>query len=195
MNEFSIQALDEYRTTHFLDVYNQCLMVGKTQITCAQASVYPFDIFYLETHIVAINLNDTNFGAIPIVSIGFSGYSSNLAPYVIDVASTALINGTAVTSRIAYLTLKRTNVSKGFVLVIFAINWLLTLTVVNVMLMALFVKDLQMPEGIGVLPVSVILTLTGLRALFVDSPPFGELLNLCQMIVTNSRHIHRHFTR
>ena len=128
----------------------------------------------METHIVAINLNDTNFSAVSINSIGFAGYRNNLVPYVTDSASTTLFNGTTVTSRYAYLTLKRTNVSQSFVLVIFIVNWLLTLMVVYVTMVALFDKNLQIPDGIVVLPISVILTLTGLRALFVDSPPFGE---------------------
>jgi len=125
----------------------------------------------MATHIVAINVSDTNFNAIPINSIGFAGYSNNLVPYVTDAASTTLFNGTTVTSRYAYLTLKRTNVSKGFVLVIFVVNWALTLMVVFVTMVALFAKNVQIPDGIVVLPVSVILTLGGLRALFVDSPP------------------------
>jgi len=184
-----VQALDEYQTTHFLDVYTQLLHIKNIQINIDQAYYYPFDIFYMETHIVAINLSDTNFSAIPINSIGFAGYSNNLVPYVTDSASTTLFNGTMVTSRYAYLTLKRTNVSKGFVLVIFVVNWLLTLSVVYVTMVALFDKNLQLPDGIVVLPISVILTLTGLRALFVDSPPFGILFDIIgiflQMIIVS----------
>ena len=172
--ECSVQALDENQTTHFLDVYTQFLKIKNTQINIDQTYYYPFDNFYMETHIVAINISDTNFSAIPINSIGFAGYSNNLVPYVTNSASTTLFNGTTVTSRYAYLTLKRTNVSKGFVLVILFVNWLLTLMVVYVTMVALFDKNLQIPDGIVVLPISVILTLTGLRSLFVDTPPFGE---------------------
>jgi len=93
---------------------------------------------------------------------------------VTDSASTTLISGTNVTSGYTYLTLKRTNVSKSFVLVICVVNWLLTLMVIYVTMVLLFDKNLQIPDGIVVLPISVILTLTGIRALFVDSPPFGE---------------------
>ena len=46
--------------------------------------------------------------------------------------------------------------------------------VIYVTMVLLFDKNLQIPDGIVVLPISVILTLTGIRALFVDSPPFGE---------------------
>ena len=172
--ECSVQALDENQTTHFLDVYTQFLKIKNTQINIDQTYYYPFDNFYMETHIVAINISDTNFSAIPINSIGFAGYSNNWVPYVTDSASTTLLNGTTVTSRYAYLTLKRTNVSKSFVLIIFVVNWGLTLMVVSVTMVALFAKNLRIPDGIVVLPVSVILTLSGLRAQFVDSPPSCE---------------------
>ena len=174
MYEFSVQALIAYQTTQLLDVYTQSLKIKNIRINTDQAYYYPFDIFYMETHIVAINLNDTNFSAIPINSIGFAGYSNNMVPYVTNLATTTIFNGTTVTSRYALLTLVRTNLSIVFVLVILVVNWGLTLMVVYVTMVALFAKNLEIPDGIVALPISVILTLTGLRALFVDSPPFGE---------------------
>lgn len=173
-----VQALDEYQTTHFLDVYTQFLKIKNIQINMDQSYNYPFDNFYMETQIVAINTSDTNFSAIPINSIGFAGYSNSWVPYVTNTASTTLFNGTTVTSRYAYLTLKRTNVSKSFVIIVFVVNWGLTLMVVSVTMVALFAKNLRIPDGIVVLPVSVILTLSGLRALFVDSPPSCILLDI-----------------
>ena len=130
--------------------------------------------FYMETHIVAINISDTNFSAIPINSIGFAGYGNNWVPYVTDSASTTLFNETTVTFQYTYFMLKRTNISKSFVLIIFVINWGLTLMVVSIRMVTLFTKNQQIPNGIVVLPVSVTPTLSRLHALFMDSPPSCE---------------------
>ena len=101
--------------------------------------------------------------------------------------STTLLNGTLVNSRFARLRLKRSNLSIVFVITIFLVNWALTVMVVYITTIALFSTESRITDGIVVLPVTVILTLPALRALFLDSPPFGELdwKGLLMMSVTD----------
>ena len=58
---------------------------------------------------------------------------------------------------------------------ILVLNWALTVMVVYITTIALFSTESQIADGIAALPITVILTLPALRALFLDSPPFGEL--------------------
>ena len=62
--------------------------------------------------------------------------------------------------------------SQLFVMVLFVVNWLLTAVVAYIAVSAY--EGLPMSEGVLILPVSVILTIPALRALWVDAPAFGE---------------------
>lgn len=70
------------------------------------------------------------------------------------------------------LILVRPKFLKAFVLTLFSINWALTAAVVYVTLTALWRREVS--ESVILLPVSVILTIPGTRALWVGAPPFGE---------------------
>jgi hypothetical protein len=171
----SVQAINEFQKTHVLDIYTQTMMIQKTARNFDQAYFYPFDIFYMGTNFVAINPNTTNASSLPILAIGFSGYTNNFVPSVENMQTTTMVNGTVVQSQYAGLTLTRTIISIVFVMFILLVSWALTILVVIITIVALFSKRFPITDGIVVLPITVILTIASLRALFVDSPPFGEL--------------------
>jgi len=163
----------EFQKTHALDIYSIGLRIGKTTRSFDQVYFYPFDIFYMGMNFVAINPNTTN-SSLPILAIGFSGYTNNFVPSVENRKTTTMFNGTVVQSQYAALRLTRTTIAKVFVLFIFSVNWALTLPVVTITIIALSSKRLPITDGIVVLPITVILTITSLRTLFVESPRFGE---------------------
>ena len=152
------------------------MKLGKINPSFDQGYLYPFELFGLETNIVVTSPNVTNSSLLPILAIGFSGYTDNLAPYVENMPSTTIVNGTVVNSRFASLSLRRSNLSIVFVMILFGVNWALTAMVVYITTIALFSTEFRITDGIPALPITVILTIPALRALFLDSPPFGELI-------------------
>ena len=174
MQESSVQTLNDFKTTHLLDLYTQRLRLGKINPSFDSGYFYPFDQYYLETNFVITSPNVTNSRSLPILAIGFAGYTDNLVPYVEGTPSATSFNGTVVDSRYAMLTLRRNNLSIVFVMILLVVNWALTGMVVYITTVALFSTKSRITDGIAALPITVILTLPALRALFLDSPPFGE---------------------
>ena len=180
MQASSVQALNQFQTTHLLNVFTQSLglTLGKTKPSFDQGYLYPFDVYGLETNFVVTSPNVTNTTSLPILAIGFSGYTDNLVPFVENMPSRTLLNGTVVSSRYASLSLERTNLSKIFVLTIVLLNWALTAVVVYITTIALFSTESRITDGIIALPITVFVSLPALRALFLDSPPLGEFESL-----------------
>lgn len=181
--QISVQALNEFQKTYLLDVYTQSTTIQKSHLNFDQAYLYPFDIFYMSLNIVVTSPKVTNSSLLPILAIGFSGYSNNFMPYMENEEATTMANGTVFPSRYASLTLRRTRISQGFVMSILAVNWALTVLVAYITI-ASFSAHFRMTDGIVALPITVILTVTALRALYVDSPPFGELPWHCLQFIT-----------
>ena len=175
MQASSVQALNEFQTTHLLEVYTRNLNLGKIKPSFDQGYFYPFDKFELKTNVVVTSPNVTNSSSLPILAVGFSGYTDNLVPFVENMPSTTLLNGTVVNARYASLEMYRSNLAIFFVMAIFVVNWALTLMVVYITIIAKLSTESRITDGIVALPITVILTLPALRALFLDSPPFGEL--------------------
>ncbi|KAL0068534.1 hypothetical protein AAF712_004248 [Marasmius tenuissimus] len=69
-------------------------------------------------------------------------------------------------------------VAKAFSLLLFAVNWVLAL-LVTFMTISLLVRKIkhgiQVPDTVLVMPLTIILMVPGLRALFIGNPPFGKL--------------------
>ena len=70
--------------------------------------------------------------------------------------------------------LGRTFLSQAFVMVLFAVNWILTFAVLYIAVSAKM--GMYVSEGLLVLPLGVILTVPSLRGLWVGAPAFGILL-------------------
>ena len=98
MQESSVQTLNDFKTTHLLDLYTQRLRLGKINPSFDSGYFYPFDQYYLETNFVITSPNVTNSSSLPILAIGFAGYTDNLVPYVEGTPSATSFNGTVTQS-------------------------------------------------------------------------------------------------
>ena len=79
-----------------------------------------------------------------------------------------------VESRVAAIGAQRSQLSKAFTLCLFFINWGLTVGSVYITVALLVVpRKKEMEAAVFLLPVTVVLTISTLRSLYVGSPPFG----------------------
>ena len=86
---------------------------------------------------------------------------------------TLSINNSPITrAHAAQYAFHRLALSQLFVMVLFILNWLLTAVVAYIAVSAY--EGVPMSEGVLILPLSVILTIPALRALWVDAPAFGQ---------------------
>ena len=79
-----------------------------------------------------------------------------------------------VESYTTFAEVKRTARARALTLSMFAINWVLALFSVAVAMSLVLKKNVK--EGFAFLPVTIILSIPGVRSLYVGSPPFGIFL-------------------
>lgn len=158
-----MQALNEFQTTHILEI--------TAWNGLDQQYAYPFDTYFLNTGFVAIN-SDTN-ASIPILSLSPVDSTNNFSPYVLADKSTVIIDkdGNSTLGRYMRMQFKRTVLTQVFVVTLFAVNWALTGVVLYITISAIDGKNLN--ESMLVLPLSVIVTIPSLRALWIGAPAFG----------------------
>lgn len=167
----SIQSLNEFQATHTFDFNGYADYYD-------QQYAYPFELYRLVT--VFVVLDHATNQSLPILSISAVDQVKNLVATSAD-WSTSSPNPTnaadaRVPSRSLCLYLKRPTFLKAFVVTLFCINWFLTAAVVYVTVTTLWGKEVS--ESVVLLPVSVILTIPGTRALWVGAPAFGMWLNI-----------------
>lgn len=159
----SIQALNEFQTVQYLDLYGLWNYFD-------QRITYPFDTYQMTTVFAAF---DNNTGEVlPIINLAPIEQANNLVPRHHDVPATVLgPNGTMVMARSSHVSFDRPALLMSFVVILFVVNWALTAAVVYVLILVGWGRDVS--EGVLVLPISVIIMLPALRALWVDAPLFG----------------------
>lgn len=155
--------MNEFQTTHILEI--------SSWNGLDQQYAYPFDTYFLDTSFIAIN-SDTN-ASIPILSLSPVDSTNNFAPYIVDDGSTVILdkNGNSTLGRYMRMQFRRTVLTQVFVVTLFSVNWALTGVVLYITISANDGKDVN--ESILVLPLSVIVTIPSLRALWVGAPAFG----------------------
>ncbi|KAI0331228.1 hypothetical protein GY45DRAFT_1336372 [Cubamyces sp. BRFM 1775] len=179
-DEFYIQATVEVQTQHLLEVtawYGQ-----------DQQYAYPFDTYVLDTYLQA--LDPATNASVPTVFMLIADATDNLEPNLRrdrDVHTASAVVGSSTAAHGVQYEFTRTVLSKLFVMVLFVVNWLLTAVVVYIAVSAF--DGVPLAEGVLMLPVSVILTIPALRALWVDAPAFGLLLDssgtFLQMVIVS----------
>ncbi|TBU42732.1 hypothetical protein BD309DRAFT_991488 [Dichomitus squalens] len=140
---------------------------------------YPFDVFYFETTATALN-PDTNV-SIPIIQMSVDGATNTFVPHMRTSLMTRSpardpITGDYIVSHTIQYVLSRTLLTRVFVMVLFTVNWILTFAVLYIAASAS--TGMPVSEGLLILPLGVILTIPSLRALWVDGPAFGILLDV-----------------
>lgn len=159
----SVQALNEFQTSHLLEI--------SAWNGLDQQYAYPFDTYFLESSIIARD-PDTN-DSLPILTYYTVDSTNNFSPYVLEDSPTMSTgtDGSITLSRFMYMTFRRTIFTQFFVVSLFAVNWALTGVVLYITLSAN--EGNEVGESILLLPLSVIVTIPALRALWIGAPVFG----------------------
>ncbi|KAI0829623.1 hypothetical protein BC628DRAFT_1416671 [Trametes gibbosa] len=177
---FYVQATSEGQTDHLLEVtawYGQ-----------DQQYAYPFDHYFLDTYFQALDpsTNET----VPALFVRIADATNNFEPELVhneNVRTVKPIVGNATSALGVQYVFYRTVLSQLFVMVLFIVNWLLTAVVVYIAVSAY--DGMPLSEGVLILPLSVILTIPALRALWIGAPAFGLLLDSCgtflQMVIVS----------
>ncbi|KAG9018261.1 hypothetical protein FRB90_011715 [Tulasnella sp. 427] len=187
-----IQALNEAQTTFKLDIGADRYLGADRP----QEHEYPFDRYFWGVSVALANPLNTS-EEIPIVGVNPTGLANNFIPSISDdrpISQTLImLDGTARTlkGRQVDVRFDRNATAKTFVMAIFLVNWALTLLVSHTTVLSLASKDprVDASDKALVLPVTVILTIPSLRALFPESPPFGVNIDnvglFLQMIIVS----------
>ncbi|THG99209.1 hypothetical protein EW026_g3087 [Hermanssonia centrifuga] len=137
---------------------------------------YPFDGYQLDTTFTAID-HETN-QSLPILVLRAIDATDNFFPTLrYDSATEAEDeNGATILTRTMEFALARTGFAKTYVLSLFIVNWALTAVVAFITVSAGVGRPVQ--DSILVLPLSVIITIPALRALWDGAPAFGWDISL-----------------
>jgi hypothetical protein len=163
--------MNEFQTTHLLDI-GTFWALGSF-INNAEF-VFPWDQYQLSTSFIVVD-HKTN-ATLPILALVPADTAGGLFTTYSDHHVTSYFNGTTnVQGKSVLFLLRRTPLVKAFSMTICLVNWLLVGMILFITVVALFGKK-PMPDGLLLIPVTVILIVPSLRALMVDSPTFGELI-------------------
>ena len=161
----SVQALNQFQTTHLIEI--------SSWNGLDQQYAYPFDTYFLDSSVIALN-SDTN-ESLPVLAYYPVDVTNNFSPYVQEDSMTRTnINGTIAQSHFMRIEFRRTAFTMFFVMSLFTVNWALTAVVLYITLCAN--EGMEVGESILLLPLSVIVTIPALRALWVGAPSFGTFV-------------------
>jgi hypothetical protein len=162
--------MNEFQTTHLLDIgtfWEMGSFINNAEFA------FPWDQSQLSTSFIAVN-HDTN-ATLPILALAPADTAGGLLTTYTTNHITSYFNGTAdVQGQSVLFLLRRTPLVKAFSMTICLVNWLLVGMTLFITVVA-FLGKKPLPDGLLLLPVTVILIVPALRALMVDSPTFGKL--------------------
>ena len=159
-----------------------------------QPFLAPFDEYALDVQAFVVDASTNQ--SLPILKLSAADPTDNFyAFHQFDWDTESTFNGTQVPSRHLMMRFKRSFLSKIFTLILLTVNWLFTAACVRITLVSR-VKHQELGEGVLLLPITVILTIPGLRQLYVGSPPFGAYPGGCiirslRVLTDHSRHLDR----
>ncbi|KAJ7463727.1 hypothetical protein FB451DRAFT_1370627 [Mycena latifolia] len=170
---------------------------SSTHITYTdQQFIYPFDLYESRNTFIALTPSadgsTANATFLPILNVAAVDASETFVPsfnYMAPVANASVMfNGVEIDKAYVFmLTIRRSLLAQVFTLTIFLLNWGLVACVLFITLAAWVSKNRKLGDWALAVPVSILLTIPGLRALFVGNPPFGILFDavgiFLQMIV------------
>ncbi|KAJ7730387.1 hypothetical protein DFH07DRAFT_173933 [Mycena maculata] len=167
-----VQSLNQFSTTHIVSIRGAVGFWAHNQ-----DFYYPFDTYDIATVFVAINPVNAST-ALPILRLTVVDAVGSFLPATEETAATGTLNASAVAARVATIHLARTELAKAFTLVLFVVNWALAIAVLYLIVVAAVLPATDVSEGVLLVPLTVILTIPALRALFVDAPEFGIMLDI-----------------
>ena len=189
----------EFSQNHQLAVYAGAIYIAPpldTRHWFDQPILAPYDDYVLD--IEAFVIDTATNQSLPILKFSAADPTDNFyADNQIDWDTENTFNGQRVPSKHFQMRIKRSFLSKIFTIVLLIVNWLLTAGCLRITLLSVVGHE-ELGEGTLLLPITVILTIPALRALYVGSPPFGEHLEkrtLFPILTGPHRHLDRQVSR
>ena len=173
----SISNLIQFPQTHRLSVYAGAIYIPPPMDVrhwFDQPILAPYDDYVFD--VAAFVIDTATNQSLPILKLSAADPTDNFyADDQTDWDTESTFNGVRVLSRHLEMRIKRSSLSKIFTIFLLLINWFLTAGCLRITLLSV-VGHREMGEGVLLLPITVILTIPALRALYVGSPPFGTYL-------------------
>ncbi|KAF9270749.1 hypothetical protein L218DRAFT_952828 [Marasmius fiardii PR-910] len=169
-----------------IDIYTWVLGTNKCNV--GLDFLYPFVHYEMTSSFFAVSeTSNSTFTPIAIVDAVLVTATDNYVPGETETHSEYSVTfpGAETDTRVPVLinrfSIKTSNVARTFTMVLFFVNWGLVVLVLF-MTVSLLVRKMkyqkQVPESILAMPLTIILMIPGLRALFIGDPPFGNLVDL-----------------
>jgi hypothetical protein len=114
-------------------------------------------------------------GFVPILRAAAIDATNNWVPVNTFSPAKVTFNGTETDQAIVIsFRVERSVLARAFVIFLFSTNWVFALSVFYITVLAYMSDRAKIGEGIMTLPLTVIVAVPALRALFVGNPPFGK---------------------
>lgn len=180
-----MQDLINFQREHQMGVYSASLYFPSTQVRHLfdQQLAAPFDDYVLNAFVFVID-KATN-QSMHIIRFAAADPLSNFVTFSRDTETTNRFvydpgNGTVmvdVESRALTLAISRSILAQAFTMCMLLVNWALTVGTLYMTLVVLVRKE-KMNDAVLALPITMVLTIPVIRALFIGTPPFGILLDV-----------------
>lgn len=174
-----------FEMDHQMGVYAASILLPKPVIRHLfdQQLAAPFDRYVLNAFAFVIDTATNQ--SVPITKFAIADPLNNFVTYSIDSPTTSKFTYDAgqgpitidVESRAVELDIRRGVLSKTFTMCMWIVNWALTAGTIYTTLVTL-IDARKMSDAVLALPITVILTIPAIRALYVGAPPFGILLGI-----------------
>ena len=178
-----MQDVINFQMEHQMGVYSASIYfpVKRRRHLFDQQLTAPFDDYILNAFVFVID-KATN-KSVYITRFAAADPLNNFVTFSRDVETTnkfayETANGTVIVdieSRAVVVTISRSTLSRSFTMCMLLMNWALTVGTLYITLV-MIVRREKMSDAVLALPITVVLTIPAIRALFVGSPPFGILL-------------------
>ena len=144
----------------------------------------PFDTYILNAFVFVIDPATNR--SVPIIRFGAADPLNNFVTFFTDSPTTSKFTyhggegpvTVDVESRALELDIRRSVLSRAFTMCLWIVNWALSAGTMYITL-AIVVNAQKVTDVVLALPITVILTVPTIRALYVGEPPFGILLGIC----------------
>jgi hypothetical protein len=153
------------------------------RIDLFQQYTAPFDTYFLSALVFVVE--KTTNKSVPITGLAVGDPLNNFITSSVDTETKSNYtydSGTGPTtvvveSRVLKATVERSMLAKAFTMCMLTVNWALTAGSVYITLVVANKRVThRVTDAVPLVPVTVILTIPAIRALYVGSPPFGIFL-------------------
>lgn len=180
-----MQDVINFEREHQMGAYSATIYfpAGRVRHLFDQQLTAPFDDYILNAFVFVID-KATN-ESVHITRFAAADPLNNFVTFSRDTETTNKFaydpgNGTVtmdVESRALVLTISRSVLARTFTICMQLVNWALTVGTLYITLVVLVRKE-KVNDAVLALPITVVLTMPAIRALFIGTPPFGILIGM-----------------